>query len=217
MYAVHEYAGYSSNKTAYMKLVIPDIVGTLEVYLDCLNAIIGEQRGSMLDVGCCFAPNTPTLGFKKRKYVDVIERKLDHKSEQKYFTKADALQFLEANEEHFDVTLSLDHIEHLEYGDGLKLLHLMKCNSSKQVVFTPTTALFGYAKDGDKDPECHRSLWSSDWLEETYTGEYAYIIFPDYHKVWNSGAFFFFSCHNLKQEFERVITELKTKHWYAVQ
>jgi hypothetical protein len=34
---------------------------------------------------------------------------------------------------------------------------------------------------------------------------YASIVFPDYHKVWNGGAFFAWKCGDIEKDFERVI------------
>lgn len=98
-----------------MRIDFPGVVGTIEVYMDVMRAICGDTKGkSMIDLGCCFAPNTPKLGFETRRYLDVIDRKLDHPEEQQYFIKMDALDF-ERFLPHikFDVAIASDVIEHL--------------------------------------------------------------------------------------------------------
>lgn len=190
-----------------MQIIFNNVEGNLEVYMDVLRAICGDTSGkSMTDYGCCFAPNTPTLGFEKRRYIDIIDRELDHKSEQRYFFKGDILY--KFYQHYVDVSISSDVIEHLTVKDGYRLLKIMEDSSRKQILFTPTTDLFGMAKNKDKDPEKHRSVW-----KPKMTPHYASIVFPDYHKVWNGGAYFFYRCEDLENDFERVINELKDKTW----
>lgn len=188
-----------------MQITFPNLNGSLEIYLDCLNAIIGDDRESMIDLGCCFAPNTPLLGFKKRKYVDIIYRKLDHKKEQKYFVQGDILYT--PLEVRYSVSIAADCCEHLTFGDGFKLLNIMERISDKQILFTPTTNIFGLDLITN-NPEAHRSLWKPEM-----TPDYASIVFPNYHEVWNGGAYVFWKCADIKQDFERVCNELKNKSW----
>lgn len=207
-----------------MRIDFPGVVGTIDVYLDVMRAICGNTEGkSMIDIGCCFAPNTPKLGFKDRLYVDTIARKLDHPEEQKFFVECDALDIPHAFISHqFDVAIASDLIEHLTYMDGRKLIEIMQSISYRQILFTPTTEIFKMVDDDNKDPEAHRSLWHPDHLPD-----YASIVFPQYHKVWNGGAFFSFHCQPLDFmfrdqkyiyefticEFERIVGELKSKPW----
>jgi hypothetical protein len=184
----------------------PNINGNKEIYLDCLNAIIGESnRNSMIDLGCNKAPHTPLLGFEYRAYIDILPRQLDYPDEQRFFTQKDILTI---DSTYRDVSFALDVIEHLTVDDGYKLLKVMESISDKQILFTPTTDLFGMAQDGDKDPEAHRSLW-----EPEMTPDYACLVFTEYHKVWNGGAYFLWKCKDLENEFNRVVNELKTKSW----
>lgn len=193
-----------------MKLEFKNIEGNIEVYMDCLRAICGETEGrSMIDLMCCFAPNTPKLGFDTRIYVDAIHRKLDHVMEQRFFCKKNVLEIDPHIENVWDVSICSDGIEHLTIQDGHKLIKIMEMISSKQILFTPTTEIFKMVDPENKDPEAHRSLWYPDCFPD-----YACIIFPDFHKVWNSGAFFFWRCDEIEKDFERVKNILSTKSWH---
>lgn len=185
--------------------------GNLEIYMDCLNAILGEgERNSMIDLGCNLAPHTPLLGFKERTYVDILPRVLDHKEEQQYFKQEDILN-VDINKK-VDVSFALDVIEHLTQQNGISLLKKMDVISDKQILFTPTSDIFGMDYETD-NPESHRSLWSTEMFEFIKPNHYAYLIFPYYHKIWNGGAFFIWHCKNIEQDFERVTNELKNKSW----
>lgn len=199
-----------------LEIKYENIEGNLEIYMDCLNAICGEERESMIDLGCCFAPNTPHLKFKKRKYVDVIERQLDHKGEQQYFEKKDILSYeiSPLQKPEYQFALSLDCIEHLTEEEGILFLKIIDLIAERQVLFTPLTNLFGI-EENSIDPESHKSLWTPDKLESIVPNHYAYITFPDYHKLWNGGAFFFWHTKDIKQDFERVKNILNTKQWHT--
>lgn len=205
-----------------MRIDFPGVVGTIDVYLDVMRAICGNTEGrSMIDIGCCFAPNTPKLGFAERTYMDVIDRKLDHPEEQKNFIKGNILN-QPIGRKYYDVAIASDLIEHLTMEDGKRLIDIMELISHRQILFTPTTEIFKMVDDDNKDPEAHRSLWHPDHLPG-----YASIVFPQYHKVWNGGAFFSFRCQSVDFmfrdqkyiyefticEFERIVGELKSKPW----
>lgn len=193
-----------------MKITFHNVPGTIDVYMDCLRAICGDTEGkSMIDLCCCTAPNTPKLGFAKRVYVDVMDRKLDHADEQQFFYKGDVTDFKFYPNNwfpKFDVAICSDGIEHLSTHDGQKLLYLMDINSHKQIIFTPTTDLFGL--NNDDTPEAHRSVWSPEMMPG-----YAALVFPDFHKEWNGGAFFAWRCKDIQQDYQRVVNELMTKSW----
>lgn len=191
-----------------MNLTYPTVNGTIEIYMDVMRSLCGDTAGkSMIDLGCHKAPNTPRLGFAKKLYVDVLPQILDHPEEQKYFRKADILEY---NEEFidFDVAICSDCIEHLTLVQGLELLEIMRFMADKQILFTPLTDLFGMAEMSNKDPEAHRSLWSPEMLDGWIT-----ISFPRYHEVWNGGAFFAMRCIDMHQEFERIKNDLDLKSW----
>ena len=187
-----------------------DYEGNIDIYLNVLNAIIGKERESMMDLGCCTSPNTPLLRFKKRSYVDINDRVLDHPDEQFYFTKADITKLVWIDTfPKKSVSFCLDCLEHLTYDDGFKVLKLMDSMSEKQILFTPLTDLFGMVKDDDKNPEAHRSLWKPEMLPD-----YAHLVFPNYHKQWNGGAFFFFKTQDTQKDFEIVKQKLSENAIY---
>lgn len=200
-------------------LTFHGVVGSIEVYMDVMRAICGETEGkSMIDLMCCTAPNTPDLGFSKRCYIDVLPRELDHKEEQQFFKPMDVLSLIPYKPDvlrdckvinPFDVAICSDGIEHLTNDDGWHLLHTMIALSHKQIIFTPLDDIFGMAKDGDNDPEAHRSLWKPEMLPG-----WNHIVFPDYHKVWNGGAWFGWRAPWMEGEFNRVKSILQTKHWH---
>jgi len=177
--------------------------GSIELYMEVLRAICGYTMGeSMIDLGCCFAPNTPKLGFIGTRYVDIIYRELDDPQDQVDFHKADILnlpEYLKTDENNnkYNVALCLDCIEHLTVEDGNRLLKIMDEISHKQILFTPTTNLFGL--NNDDTPEAHRSVWSPEMLPG-----YACIVFPDFHYAWGGGAFFAWRCADIENDFNRV-------------
>lgn len=199
-------------------LTFPGVEGSIEVYMDVMRAICGETEGkSMIDLMCAFAPNTPKLGFSKRRYLDIVDRRLDHQDEQRFFIKEDVLKLVPDNPQWlrdckifdpFDVAICSDGIEHLTKTDGVKLLDTMIAISYKQIIFTPLDDLFGMAKDGDNNPEAHRSLWTPENLG------WNQVVFPDYHKKWCGGAWFGWRAPWMEDEFNRVKSILQTKHWY---
>jgi hypothetical protein len=192
-----------------MRLTFPNVVGTIEVYMDCLRAICGDTKGkSMVDLCCAFAPNTPKLGFQQRRYMDIIDRKLDHPEEQNLFIKLDVLLLAEAMHNQVDVAICSDGIEHFYPDDGKKLINVMQQISQKQIIFTPLGEIFPLHNTGPDDPEAHHSLWTPD----DFPG-WATLVFPDYHRSWNGGAFFCFNCDNIEQEFHHVKSDLTKKHW----
>lgn len=176
--------------------------GTIEVYMQVIRAICGETQGrSMIDLCCAFAPNTPKLGFDKRHYLDIIDRNLDHPDEQKFFWRKNVLNIHFGHDyvEKFDVAIASDAIEHFYPEDGKRLIDIMKLISHKQIIFTPIGEIFKLHNTGADDPEAHHSLWTP----EDFPG-WATVVFPNYHRVWNGGAFFAWHCDNIEQDFERV-------------
>lgn len=195
-----------------MRIDIPNVQGSGEKYLDVMKAICGDTSDkSIVDLCCHHSPYTPQLGFKERTYVDILDRGLDFKSEQKYFVKSDVMEYLSGiSFKHFDTTICSDGIEHFREVDAVRLLKYMDFVSETQILFTPL---------GDHevevietyDPDSHKSGWKPEMLEELFPDHYAYIVMPDFHET--IGAFFFFHTPNLKQEFERIYNELKKLSW----
>jgi len=186
-----------------MQLTFDNIQGSGELYLKVMKSILGDTQGkSMADLGCNQAPYTCQLGFEKRVYIDILPRTLDDANEQQYFIQADVLEFLNDNKvNQFDVTIASDFCEHLTPMGGTKLLNLMELSSKKQVLFTP---LGSYLVNDDDDPEGHHSGWTPEIVSD-----YASIIFPNWHPQLNIGAFFFWKCDDLENDFKRVCNELK--------
>jgi hypothetical protein len=186
-----------------MKMTIPKINGSYELYMDVMLSICGDQRGSMIDLGCNLAPCTPLLGFKKRKYIDIVPRTLDHPGEQQYFEQGDIL--ITDIHYYYDTSICSDVIEHLTVENGRKILARMEDRSDRQILFTPLDDTFGFDYETD-DPEHHRSLWKP----EDFNG-YASIVFPHYHPQLNAGAFFFWKCKNIESDFDRVLFQIQDK------
>lgn len=182
-----------------MILTLPPIPGDNELHLKILESICGPTRGSMIDLCCYHAPTTPKLGFKERKYVDIQDRKLDDPDEQQYFELGNALEVTG----HYDVALCIDGIEHFGFRDGLKLLDVMAMISDKQILFTPVGP-FMY-EPLTTHPDTHKSFWNPNIQE---MAGYANVVLPNYHPKLDVGAFYFWKCPNLEEEFERVKKEL---------
>jgi hypothetical protein len=193
-----------------MRLDFPGVGGSGEIWMDVVKAICGDTAGkSMLDLMAHRAPYTPLLGFKTPVYVDIQERDFDFPKEKKSFVKWDVRKIMDCrlvvNNAPFDVAICSDGIEHLTKIEGMRLLCDMLFLSNKSIFFTP----IGWVDcGGDSEPDRHKSAWQPDDFVE-----YATIVFPNFHPELNCGAFFAFRCADLKQEFNRIKKELKTKSW----
>jgi hypothetical protein len=197
-----------------MILEYPGVTGSGEIWLAVMRAICGDTAGkSMIDLGCYHAPHTPLLGFKDRTYVDIQDRPLDFPEEQKCFVQYDMIDYLERCNKHFDISIASDSIEHLRVSHALSLLNKMHKASDKQILFTP---LGEWMISEDDHPDSHKSGWTPDKLDALMPDHWAYIIFPDFHPTMNAGAFFFWHCDNIKEDFERVKSELNNKSWAYV-
>lgn len=110
-----------------MIIELANIPGSGKLWLDIVKIICGDTSGkSMLDLMCHKAPYTSQLGFKERVYVDINNRPLDNENEQQYFIQSDVFNYLTNNiNEHFDVSICSDGIEHLTIDAGYKILSLM--------------------------------------------------------------------------------------------
>lgn len=195
-----------------MQIIFENVEGNDTVYMDCLRAICGNTKDkSMVDLCCNKAPHTPKLNFKWNTFIDILPRELDDKKWQDYFIKADVLEILKNESEIYDVSICSDGLEHFTEFDGLVLLMYMHLRSGRQVLFTP---LGEYMVDKVSiDPEGHHSGWEPGILENLKPNHFAYISLPNYHPALGIGAFFFWHCENIKEDFERVENELKNKSW----
>jgi hypothetical protein len=191
-------------------ITLPEVNGTGEIYMDCLRVMCGDTKDkSMIDLCCAFAPNTPLLGFKIRRYIDVIPREMVHKEEQEFFTQGDVLNL--GTLLHWDVSICSDGIEHLSYADGVGMIRWMKGQSDKQILFTPMHPWMMSSKSSEEDPEGHHSVWT---IEDFVSRGFKVIAFPKYHETLGIGAMFAYRSKD--NDFERVVQELKTKNWFKL-
>lgn len=184
--------------------------GDTEAYLDTLVAICGDTEGkAMIDIGCGFCPTTRKLGFTEKKYVDIVVRDLGEENE--FFSQMNILDMMQNDlPVKYDVSISLDNIEHFYPEDAIDLLNWMVNNSRKQIVFTPLGDYIKVKEEGNTDPDTHKSGWTS---EDFNRMGWATITLPNFHPTLNIGAFFAFKCSDIENEFERITNELKNKSW----
>lgn len=180
-----------------LSLTLPELHGDGDIYRNMLGWIIGPTRNSLIDLCCCHAPNTAQMKFKKRVYVDVVQRGLDVESENAHFVLTDVLGEHPIFEDHYEVSTCLDGIEHLPKEAGTRLIERMQKISDKQVLFTPLDP-WCMGVD-DPSPESHKSVWTPE-----DTPGWASIVMPKYHETLNIGAWFFWSCANIEEDFRRV-------------
>lgn len=191
-------------------LEYPNVTGSGEIWLDVVMAICGDTKDkSMVDLMCHHAPYTSQLGFKERRYIDVLDRGLDNKEEEKYFIKMDVFDFLDSclYRDQFDVMICSDGIEHLTKEQGHELLHGMWLYSNKQIIFTPTG---DHNLTKDNNPDTHKSSWNP---EDFDAASCVIINFPNFHSSIKLGAFFAFTHNSDLKEYERVKSELNNKSW----
>lgn len=213
MHSIHSNTSYKCHKSINMReLVFEKVTDGNVVYMDCMEIILGNTlRNSMIDLGCHKAAHTPLLGFKERKYVDLIQNTLDFSEEQQYFEQGNILDT--PLDKKYNVSFSLDVAEHLTIENGIKLINIMKTISEKRILFTPLDDLFGMDFETD-NPEAHRSLWKPEMIEELFPNQFIFITFPNYHKGWNGGAFFFYSFNgDINKEFNRITNEINKFPW----
>jgi hypothetical protein len=186
-------------------VTLEGLVGSGELWLDIMRIICGDTGGkSMLDACCHKAPYTSKLGFSERTYVDIQDRPLDDPNEQKYFIKADIVEYLVKTEHVFDVAICSDAVEHFSFSDGYNLIWLMSFKSYKTIFFTPLGACMIQNKETN-DPDAHRT----GWIPEMFEG-YLSIVLPNFHPTIKSGAFFSVLCNPI--ETTRIYNEIKSKY-----
>lgn len=188
-----------------MRIDLPNLVGSGELYLDIMRIICGDtSEMSMVDLGCHKAPYTSQLGFKYRRYVDALPRPLDNPEEQQYFIQDDMLEYLQWNRFITDVAISSDSIEHLTIDSGYELITLMIMRSKKQIIFTPTgETMMNIFLDNDYDT--HKSGWTPEMLPTWLA-----IVLPNFHPTMDVGAWFAVNCE--PKEMERIYNTIKSKY-----
>ena len=80
-----------------MNLIFQE-TGETDAYFDTLKAICGDTPDkSMIDIGAGFCPTTRKLGFKEKKYVDIVERDLGEENE--FFSQLNILEMIKSKSE----------------------------------------------------------------------------------------------------------------------
>jgi hypothetical protein len=159
---------------------------------------------SFIDLCSYEARLTRRLPFADRTYVDISFRNLDNvgPGEQDKFVQADVLGDHPVFNRRYDVAICSDGIEHLTKEQGWKLLERMKQLADRQVLFTP---LHAWMMDPTNPaPESHKSLWTPEDLPD-----WAHISVPEYHPTLGIGAFFFWNCPNLDEDWKRVAKNIR--------
>jgi hypothetical protein len=180
--------------------------GSPELQIAVMTTICGDMGNqTMIDMCCGSAPQTGVMKFKEKTYVDVIDRKLPDGGK---VIVCDILEYLKNNQNKtYDVSISTDTIEHFRENDAINFLSLTDKIARKQIWFTPLGEYCMTLDETDNNPDSHKSEWTPEKLEKMYPGKYAYINFPNWHpNLGNNGlgAFFFWSCENIENDFERV-------------
>lgn len=184
--------------------------GNGEVHLDVLKVICGNTEGkSLCDLCCGFASQTRQLGFTEKHFVDKVYRDLAEES--KNFWHNDIAYHIGniAGRKHYDVVIMLDAIEHFKKPIAYAYLDCMIGMAEKQIIFTPLGSYLIETTETE-DPDSHKSGW---WANEFEDMGWSTIVFTNFHKLLNIGAFFAWRSPNQEQEFERIKNELNQKEW----
>lgn len=182
--------------------------GSLAVMLDVINAILEVPNGMIVcDLMACEGSVTNHLKVGKKIYVDVVKHNiLGFEKNKDEFILMDAVDYLQTTERKFNLTISLDGIEHLSKDRGMFMLDLMKEKSDNQIIFTP---LGDFVVEPDtENPDGHKSGWLPEEFEKL---GWAVLSFPKFHVLHGTGGFFAFHCKDLKNEFARVNNVLEFK------
>jgi len=136
----------------------------------------GFEAMSFVDLGCGDAPRTRWIRFGESTWVDPYPRP----GSPSPLIRMDAVEFLKTSKV-FDVTFSLDMIEHLDKEKGREFLRLMDAKTRHlAVLFTP----LGEMLLNPSDPMGHRSGWLPEEFENI---GWHTIIFPRFHNPWQDG------------------------------
>lgn len=185
-----------------MRVDVPGINGTDELYLKVFRSIIGfpTRDKSLIDLCSHVARMTRQLGFGRRVFVDALPRDLGE--DQPNFVQCSVLGEHRIFNKHYDVATCMDGIEHIHKDEGRELLARMIGLADKRIIFTP---LDPWMMEPDNPfPETHKSVWVPDDVPG-----WASIVYPQYHPTLDIGAWFGWHCDNIEEDFERVCRELK--------
>ena len=179
-------------------ITIDNFAGDDNRFLETMKLLCHEGK-TLIDL-CCFECRLiRRLPFEDKTYVDISWRNLDVNGpgEQHRFVQADVLGDHEVFNKHYDVAICSDGIEHLHKDQGWQLLERMKKISTRQVLFTP---LHAWMMEPDNPaPESHKSLWTPEDLPD-----WSHIALTHYHTSYKIGAFFFWNCPNIEEDWKRV-------------
>lgn len=173
-------------------------VGTFPIFEKILWLIMGDNLGekNIIDLCCNQATVTHKIPSKKTVYADVNDWGAGQYGN---FHQVDVLGEHEIFNQHYDISICLDGIEHMHRPQGTQLLKRMDAISDMQILFTPLGD--DDVKPWSNDPNDHKC----GYFPEDLPG-YASISFPRYHGHY--GAFFFWKSANIESEFERVRSNL---------
>lgn len=199
-----------------MQIEIPGIEGSGELWLEIIRLICKiEMKDNwwLCDLCCHKAPYTSQLGASFTTYVDIQYRGLEVRPYSNFeFVCKDVFDWFKSNDNTYDVMICSDGVEHFSKSDGSHLIELMCYVSRKAIIFTP----FGEQSiTNDETPDSHKSGWTPLDFSQLEEGQWAFIVFPDFHKSLNCGAFFAWHSDNLKEEFESICNKIKKQHVQA--
>jgi hypothetical protein len=184
--------------------------GSGELQTQVLKTISGNfQNQTMVDLCCGSTPQTGLINFKEKEFVDCVDRELIGGGS---LIVSDVIKYLKNNKKHFDVSISTDTIEHFRDNDANVFLDLTSKISEKQIWFTPLGEYCMTKDPNDNNPDSHKSEWTPEKLELRNPNYWAFVVFPNWHPSLGDnglGAFFFWHCKDLKEDFERVSEQLK--------
>lgn len=185
--------------------------GSGKLQIEILKAICGDiENKTLIDLCCGSAPQTGLMNFKEKTFVDCVDRPLVGGG--KLIVK-NVIEYLENySGPSFDISISTDTIEHFRDKDANNFLDLAKQVSKKQVWFTPLGEYCMTTDPNDNNPDSHKSEWTPEKLDKMNPRYWAYVVFPNWHPTLSEnglGAFFFWHCEYIKEDFARVSNELK--------
>lgn len=188
--------------------------GSSELQIEIIKAICGDtENQTMVDLACGSAPQTSQIKFKERTFVDIVKRPLPEVKEE--LINMDVIKYLKKTIEEkkeFDVSISTDTIEHFRDTDALQFLSLTSQIAKKQIWFTPLGEYCMTTDPNDNDPDTHKSEWTPEKLNGIMKDKWAYLVFSNWHPTLGEnglGAFFFWTCDNIKEEYQTVVNKLK--------
>lgn len=173
--------------------------GTYPIYEHVLKLLIGEpmEQKSLLDLCSRESPFIQHYPLKEKVYVDATNDFVPPKNGT--FHHLDLFDDHPIFKRRYNVVTCLDGIEHLSKFQGYQLLTRMESMSDTQILFTPLGEHM--VEPESTDPKTHKCGWWPDDLMG-----YASIVFPNYHGHF--GAFFFWRCPNLEENFMQISTKL---------